>query len=161
MRLMKQSDEHLGGTAEPAPYVLDTDLPQPSPAHDPWLWAGARPYLLAADGASFLAVSLVVPGATGSDVAATAAGLLALLQAGLYRPRLTRSILDDVPRLCLAALVAGVAHLATSAATGTPSGPLGLFVVGVAIALVAVRSVCYALIVRARVNGRVRYRAIV
>ncbi|MDP8977347.1 MAG: sugar transferase, partial [Actinomycetota bacterium] len=83
-----------------------------------------------------------------------AAGVLAALAAaGLYRPRLTLRILDDLPPL-LACLAAPVVPLALASETLSMTGSPMRTVVTAAVTLPVLRWVCYDLVYRLRRGGR-------
>ncbi len=130
------------------------------PADRTWLRWGSKPYFLALDG-----LTLGVLAATtsrrrpGLVMASAAVGTSVFAYHGLYRPRLSRSILDDLPPL-----VAGLAATLLTPAAFTRRSLPGELDRGSALALagvVAGRALAYTAIGRLRCSGRVRYNAIV
>lgn len=150
---------HLPGTSRARKRAFDLKVGQ-WPADRTWLRWGSKPYFLALDG-----LTLGVLAATtsrrrpGLVLASAAVGMTVLAYNGLYRPRLSRSILDDLPPL----VAGGVATVLTPAAFSRRSLP-GELDRGSALALagvVAGRALAYTTIGRMRCKGRVRHNTIV
>jgi exopolysaccharide biosynthesis polyprenyl glycosylphosphotransferase len=123
---------------------------------------GARPYLMGTDalavGASSLALGLTFPAA----VLAVACASVAAAWLGLYRPRLSRSLLDDLPYVAAVAMVSSWVAAAQSMARETALvEPVVVYCGTVTAATLFARMFAYAAIRRARTSGRIRYRTII
>lgn len=108
--------------------------------------------LLVLDTAAVAATTAAFRGATPFVLLATAATLLAFTLVGLYRPRLTRSALDDAPHILGASLLATASAVLTwGVLTEAPVGRRDLLAALVVAAAVAVlRAVGYLVIARWR-----------
>ncbi len=118
------------------------------------------PYLVAGDVIALLVVALVTP-SDPSDVAAMPALLLSLHLSGLYRSRLTLSLLDDLPDLTrgiVALLFVSMAlHVLTT--SDNHNGPWYLLL---ALPLLCViRFAAYCVVRMARRQGYVHHRAVI
>ena len=137
----------------------------PTPVRDvssvsPWLRLGVRPYLLAGDGLAFvLAVTLVPDGTVWSRLLLGAVSIALYQGKGLYRSRLTLSILDDLPSLVNRAAVStalcAVAILVTTTREGLSPLLTTAFLFGGLV--IAFRGALYAVVRRARVTNRVSH----
>ncbi|MEP6697234.1 MAG: sugar transferase [Pseudonocardiales bacterium] len=138
--------------------------PQPSPR--PWLWRllskGVTFPLVALDCMTFAAATLVVGQQPPALLALLVLTLALFASAGLYRSRLTMSILDDLPSLLGRAPVAGTIVTAFGQLTQVKIGATALItsVVFGGLAL-GTRAVAYAVIRRARSSGFVRHDVLI
>jgi exopolysaccharide biosynthesis polyprenyl glycosylphosphotransferase len=133
--------------ARPPAAPLPSATPRP-PATDP-----VR-LLPAVDVAGLVLVLLATTGSARMALLAAVGTVLATICAGLDRPRLTLSVLDDLPRLSAAALVGVAVGVAVSDATGVaavqaPARVLTTLLAAIGV-LVAARAVLYPLIRRGR-----------
>jgi FlaA1/EpsC-like NDP-sugar epimerase len=121
------------------------------------------PCLLACDIATFGVVGLLAQAASPAG-AATLAAIITTYHAGrLYRPRLTLSLLDDVPALVGRALAATAAMLVVFQLLGSnPDAARTLSAASAAIALLLLtRGVSYAAIREARRRRLVAHRTVI
>jgi exopolysaccharide biosynthesis polyprenyl glycosylphosphotransferase len=129
--------------------------PQPVAPRQRRVLRGERPRLVAADAlGAGLAGTLAESWTTGLVGAGSA--VLALAALGLYRPRLTLSVLDDLPRTVLGV---GAAHAAAGWLVPELVTPLGLaapspwWVPLAVLSVLAARWLCYAALRRRRRRG--------
>ncbi|WP_395657771.1 exopolysaccharide biosynthesis polyprenyl glycosylphosphotransferase [Nocardioides sp.] len=128
----------------------------------PWL-RSIRPVLTVVDPlAVVLAGALVSNHATLAAVAAAAlAATVVCRGADLHRSRLVLSVVDDLPRLGLAALVAGLVLGALTPGRSTDQLWLVVFTGGAFLLLVLLRSVVYAVVHSRRRSGRSSHPVVV
>ncbi len=153
--------------AEAAPRTGATSTARRRPAGPWWLRHGVRPLLLAADGLA-LGAALLVEGARTSTLVFAGLFLALLAAGGLYRSRLSLSILDDTPRISgrwLAALALTVLAQASLNRVRWGDEIVDWRVVGAAaIALgwmIALRAAAYAFVRVLRRRKRVAHRTLV
>ncbi len=129
-----------------------------------WLWRGVAPYLVLTDVVAFAAATAVTtPGSPVAHGLALSFLLVVFWRAGLYRSRLTLSLLDDLPYVLAAVAVAWAMKVALFSLLPGVDGP-GRQVVHVLVVLAAVllfRLVAYRLVHTARCRGLVRHRTLV
>ncbi|MBD8869494.1 sugar transferase [Nocardioides donggukensis] len=120
------------------------------------------PLLMACDIVTIAAVTaLLHPDSTPVTGAIVVTASLAYLHAaGLFRSRLTLSVLDDLPSLGIAVVVGttATAILSTQPLFGRPAG---LYVLGLLGALALMRAAAYAVVRAVRSRGTVRHRTLV
>ncbi len=132
----------------------------PSLKEPVWLRWGVRPYLVLGDvGAFALATSITHP-AHPVHVVVLGVNLALFAAAGLYRSRLSLSLLDDLPYIAGAVIVGATLKLALlSMIPGVDPPPRQVVHALVLLAaVVVVRFLAYAVVRRARCSGRVRHR---
>ncbi len=122
---------------------------------------GARRFLFLTDVGALVSPAVLVPGAALLPVLALTGVTLVLLAAGgLYRARLTLSLLDDAPQLIGRTLLSGALVAATAAALD-----VGAIAPAVAVAAAAgvllTRGLTYSLVVHLRRRGWVRHGALI
>ncbi|MGY1794610.1 sugar transferase [Geodermatophilus sp. SYSU D00525] len=129
-----------------------------------WLRRGVGPYLVLVDVAAFAVATLItLPGSPPVHAVALVFLLLVFWRAGLYRSRLNLSLLDDLPYVLAAVVVAWtfkVALFAILPGVDPPIRQVTHFVVLLAAILVA-RLVAYRVVHTARCRGLVRHRTLV
>ncbi len=129
-----------------------------------WLRRGVGPYLVLTDGVAFaVATAITTPGSPVAHGLALAFLLLVFWRAGLYRSRLTLSLLDDLPYVLAAVAVAWALKVALFSLLPGVDGP-GQQVVHVLVVLAAVllfRLVAYRVVRTARCRGLVRHRTLI
>ena len=132
-------------------------------AHRTLLRYGVRPFLLAADLAAWLSAVLVNGGATGRDFVLIALTLSLYAAAGLYRSRLSLSVLDDLPALVGRALAA--AAITTSLALLLDEGLVEVRLLGTAMLMalfvLVLRGGAYAVVRRFRAAGWVSHATLI
>jgi exopolysaccharide biosynthesis polyprenyl glycosylphosphotransferase len=113
-------------TASPPRTASPRPTPAPPKPRRPPSFAGESLFLVAADGAGLVAAGLLLGTPPVVTASRTAAVVLALAAAGLYRSRLRFSILDDLARMVLsvAAVVAATAGLDPLGRFGVPAAAL-------------------------------------
>ena len=157
----------LVGPDERPRHAVDRGAPTVPPVRrrprSPWLHWGAKPYLLVADTVALSVLAVLAVAALGHPVPAVlvglGTGLAALGAGGTYRPRLSRSVLDDLP---YAVVGVAAAALATAVLAGARfGGGLLLAAALTVVALTTVRAAAYAAIRWAHRSRRVRSNAIV
>jgi len=128
-----------------------------------WLRGGVRPYLVIGDVVAFAIASAITLPTSPTHFLVLLVTLVTFTAAGLYRSRLTLSLLDDLPYI-VAACVVGLA-LKVSFSTFVPGvSPPGDQVVHVGVlflVVVAVRFTAYTVVRVARCRGRIRHRTLV
>jgi exopolysaccharide biosynthesis polyprenyl glycosylphosphotransferase len=128
-----------------------------------WLRLGVTPYLLLGDLVGFTVATLLTKPASALHLLVLPLLLVAFGIAGLYRSRVTLSLLDDFPAV-VAAVIVGVAvkialfGLLSGDLTGSRELVHGTVLLG---AIVTVRGVAYAVVRWARSSGRVRHRTVI
>ncbi|MGC1210337.1 MAG: exopolysaccharide biosynthesis polyprenyl glycosylphosphotransferase [Micromonospora sp.] len=124
---------------------------------------GLGPSLLAGDVAALVLGGVIAGAPPGVGALALVVILIAYQAGRLYRPRLSLSLLDDLPSLVGRALAATGAVLLGLAVLqpGTPTRPLADGVGAGIVLLVLVRSAAYAGIRAARRRGAVAHRTVV
>ena len=124
---------------------------------------GVRPFLLAADIAAWLLVT--VPGAlpSGRELVLLALVLSLFTQAGLFRSRLSLSVLDDLPALVGRVLAAGAVTTCAALLVDPALADSGLLVVSalLAVAVLLLRLLAYAVVRRFRARGWVSHPTLV
>ncbi len=137
-----------GDPADPAPGEEQTAV-EATRRREARRWISGPPLLLAADVACVAGVSLLTHGLSTYLFIATVATIAMLATFGLYRPRLTRSALDDLPRILAGSLAAtAVAVLVWEMATGATVGSREVVVgIGTAVVVAVERAAAYAVIV--------------
>ncbi|MGY1790070.1 sugar transferase [Geodermatophilus sp. SYSU D00803] len=129
-----------------------------------WLRRGVAPYLILADVVAFaVATVLTQPGSLIAQGLALLLLLLVFWRAGLYRSRLTLSLVDDLPYVLAAVAVAWAFKVALAEVLPNVDAP-GRQVVHVAAllgAVLVVRLVAYRVVHTARCRGFVRHRTVV
>ena len=148
----------------PAPDVPVVATPRAIRRHRPLAFRlAAPPYLLLGDVLALVAVEVVFPRHALFFVVSSLVVLLGNRLSGLYRSRLSFSLLDDLPFLAGACLASGMSALALT--TGVSSQPdlgpqlaqSGLLLV----VLLVVRRLAYSTVVAARRRGVVRHSALI
>lgn len=124
---------------------------------------GVRPFLFVADVLAWLVAVLPGGGPYGRDLVLLALVLCLYGSAGLYRSRLSLSALDDLPALAGRALAAGA--LTTTVAVLVQAGPVDAGLIGTAVLLAVtvllLRAVAYAVVRRVRTVGWVAHPTLV
>ena len=112
---------------------------------------GVRPLLLLGDLVAVLAGVGLLTGVRVSDLVFTALVVVAFSSGGLYRSRLSLSVLDDLPSLVARMLAAAAATSALGVAlsTGDQARPL-LLAPAVVVLVLVVRTLAYAVVRRTR-----------
>ncbi|MGY1735378.1 sugar transferase [Geodermatophilus sp. SYSU D00684] len=135
------------------------------PATEPWwLGRGVGPYLILADVAAFAGATLLTqPGSPLAQGLALVFLLLVFWRAGLYRSRLTLSLLDDLPYLLAAVAVAWALKVALISVMPGVDPPARQVVHAGALlaAVLVVRFIAYRIVHFARCRGLVRHRTLV
>ncbi|HEU5038715.1 MAG TPA: exopolysaccharide biosynthesis polyprenyl glycosylphosphotransferase [Nocardioides sp.] len=130
----------------------------------PWL-RSVRPVLTAVDPLAVVVTGLVLreDATVAAVVAAALAALLVCRGADLHRSRLVLSVVEDLPKLALAAVVATLTFAALSPGTEAqqPWGTLIAFVGTTFVLLLLLRSVVYALVHSWRRSGRSSHPVII
>ncbi|WP_246078759.1 exopolysaccharide biosynthesis polyprenyl glycosylphosphotransferase [Modestobacter excelsi] len=128
-----------------------------------WLRAGVRPYLLVGDVLAFVAATAITSPGSRFHVLALLAYLVVCQTAGLYRSRLSLSLLDDLPYIVGASIVGFALKLALISLLPSVDPPPRQVVHAVVllVAVLLVRRVAYTVVRRARSLGRVRHRTLV
>jgi exopolysaccharide biosynthesis polyprenyl glycosylphosphotransferase len=122
------------------------------------------PYLVLADVVAFAAATAItLPGSLTAHSLSLAFLLLVFWRAGLYRSRLTLSLLDDLPYVLAAVIVAWTFKVAAfSVVSGVdPPGRQVVHTVVLLAAVLVVRLVAYRVVHTARCRGFVRHRTLV
>ncbi len=139
--------------------------PAVTAASEPWwLRRGVGPYLVLADVVAFAAATAItLPGSLTAHSLSLAFLLLVFWRAGLYRSRLTLSLLDDLPYVLAAVIVAWTFKVAAfSVVSGVdPPGRQVVHTVVLLAAVLVVRLVAYRVVHTARCRGFVRHRTLV
>ncbi len=142
--------------------ALDVDKSWHSP--EPWwLRSGVRPYLLLADVAAFGVAAAITTPTHPVHFVVLVVNILAFAAAGLYRSRLTLSLLDDLPYI-VAAVMVGAALKVTLFALVPHVDPPRRQVVHAVVLLLAVllfRRIAYTVVKQARCRGKVRHRTLI
>jgi len=127
-----------------------------------WLRWSAGSYLLMGDAATFLAVSAAYGHQPGVQIPSLAALLLTLSSLGLYRSRLTLSVIDDAPYIAAGVAASSLLTVALTTMTTRPpitdvlqQAPL------IFVALILARLLAYTLVHRARCSGAIRHTTLV
>lgn len=120
---------------------------------------GVRPFLVAADVMAFGVAVAARGGPLGQDLVLLVVVLALYASAGLYRSRLSLSALDDLPALTGRALVAAALTSSLALALGAASQTSRLFGTAtlLAVAVVVLRAVAYAVVRRFRARGWVAH----
>ncbi len=129
-----------------------------------WLRQGVAPYLVVADVmASVLATALTQPNSLVAHALALVFLVLVFWRAGLYRSRLTLSVLDDLPYVLAAVAVAWAFKVAMAEVLPGVDAPARQVVHAAAllVAVLVVRLVAYRVVHTARCRGLVRHRTVV
>ena len=122
-----------------------------------------QPYLVLSD-LIVVALSALLVAGWWPEILAMAIGVpLVLGSLGIYRSRLTLSVLDDLPTIAVAALVGGVGELAWRTSLGGDVSASSLLSrIAVVTALLAcARAVAYGVVRHARRVGLVRHRTLI
>lgn len=125
-----------------------------------WLKWGTKPYLFAGDTAALALASVAVWTFGAPDLLGICVGLTFFVACSLYRPRLSRSLLDDLPYLVAGAVLAALARMALGASSDGSDRDM-VYGSTAVLAVVLVRIAAYSTVRRARISGRVRYNAVV
>ncbi|GAB3196450.1 hypothetical protein GCM10027261_19200 [Geodermatophilus arenarius] len=129
-----------------------------------WLRMGVAPYLVLADVVAFaVATVLTQPGSLVAQGLALVFLLLVFWRAGLYRSRLTLSLLDDLPYVLAAVAVAWAFKVAMAEVLPNvdTAGRQVVHVAALLVAVLVVRLVAYRVVHTARCRGFVRHRTVV
>lgn len=123
---------------------------------------GTRPIVIADLVAGFAGATAIL-GPHPITAALVLATVALYASAGLYRPRLSMSVLDDLPLLAMRAVVASALVVAEIIAFGgRRHGDRALIAAAVmTVAIVMARSACYALVRWARRTGRISHPTLV
>jgi exopolysaccharide biosynthesis polyprenyl glycosylphosphotransferase len=123
---------------------------------------GASPYLLITDAAALVLATVFLEMAWVASITFVVAGLAAMGAIGMYRGKLHRSALDDLPWILAAAFIAASGSFLIASRFGEHSLWM-LFLSGVSggMCVSAGRFVAYELIRRGRLSGHLRHRSIV
>ncbi|WP_387988514.1 sugar transferase [Geodermatophilus arenarius] len=125
---------------------------------------GVAPYLVLADVVAFaVATVLTQPGSLVAQGLALVFLLLVFWRAGLYRSRLTLSLLDDLPYVLAAVAVAWAFKVAMAEVLPNvdTAGRQVVHVAALLVAVLVVRLVAYRVVHTARCRGFVRHRTVV
>ena len=159
------TEDDAVGTS-PTPVGSRTTLTREAPWRNPepwWLRGGVRPYLLLADIAAFVVATVITSPTSRVHIVVLLVYLAVFYAAGLYRSRLTLSLLDDLPYI-LAASVVGFALKLALISLFPHVDPPGQQVVH-AVALLGVvllfRRIAYTVVRKARCRGKVRHRTLI
>ncbi len=122
--------------------------------------------LVGADLAAITLGQLVFPGSFGAATIALYAAIVGVLGGGgVYRARLTLSLLDDLPVIVGAVLLGAVVQVATqTAVTGrgaVSAADFGLVALTLTLSLVVFRSLAYLVVREGRRRGMVRHPALI
>jgi len=123
----------------------------------------APPYLLVGDVAAFVLAGAIARHAVITDVVMLAVLLLCLHVGGLYRSRVSVSLLDDAPWLIggIAAAVVGQVAINGLLPGTAPRGALLVQACSLVVTMLLVRGAAYQVLHWARRTGRVRHTALV
>jgi exopolysaccharide biosynthesis polyprenyl glycosylphosphotransferase len=150
---------------DPAEAIASTvdALFKPQRLRPPLLRWPAPPYLLVGDVAAFALAGVVARHTMVTDLVMLAVFLLCLHAGGLYRSRVSVSLLDDAPRLLGGVAAAVVGQVAVNGLLpGTaPHGALLIQACTLVVATLLVRGVAYQVLHWARRTGRVRHTALI
>ena len=138
-------------------------------------WSPARPVPVAARPVRLMTVLALVVADLAAVVVATAvsasplrsaalglAVMVLLLPAGFYRPRLTLSVLEDLPLLAAATVAAlGLRGLGTSVLGLPPAASAHVAALQLVLLLLPARALAYALLRTSRASGALARRAVV
>jgi exopolysaccharide biosynthesis polyprenyl glycosylphosphotransferase len=157
--------EDSAATAAPKPpaakpLLLEGPWRSPEPW---WLRAGVRPYLLLGDVLAFAAATAITAPGSRFHLFVLLAYLVVFQTAGLYRSRLTLSLLDDLPYIFAASIVGFALKLALISLFPSVDRPPRQVVHALVLlaAVLLVRRVAYTVVRRARSRGRVRHRTLI
>ncbi|WP_246066289.1 sugar transferase [Geodermatophilus aquaeductus] len=129
-----------------------------------WLRRGVGPYLVLVDVVAFAVATLItLPGSPPAHAVALLFLLLVFWRAGLYRSRLTLSLLDDLPYVLAAVVVAWLFKVAVFSVLPGVDAPARqvVHVVVLLVAVLTARLVAYRVVHTARCRGLVRHRTVV
>lgn len=125
-----------------------------------WLRLGVRPYLLIGDGLALAFAAKATPGGTLWTNLLLGAVTVAVYQSGgLYRSRLSLSVLDDLPALIGRAMTGAALCAALTLLAPVPGGAATLILTAVVFVglVVMLRGVLYTMVHRARVANWVSH----
>ncbi|ADB73203.1 sugar transferase [Geodermatophilus obscurus] len=129
-----------------------------------WLRRGVGPYLILVDVLAFtLATVITLPGSAVAHGLALVCLLLVFWRAGLYRSRLELSLLDDLPYVLAAVVVAWTFKVALFSVLPGVDPPVQqvVHVVVLLAVLLAARGIAYRVVHTARCRGVVRHRTLI
>ena len=129
----------------------------------PWLRFGVRPYLLAVDLAAFGAAAALTGPTSAAHLLILVTNLVIFSLAGLYRSRLTLSVLEDLPYI-VSALCVGVALKLAVLGLGPEQIDLRWQAEHAVVLVVAVtlfRAIAYEGVRQARARGIARHRTLI
>ncbi len=150
-----------GALTAPAPATPTLTLEPPWRNPEPWwLRGGVRPYLLLADIVAFVIATVLTSPTSPAHVVVLLVYLAVFHAAGLYRSRLTLSLLDDLPYILAASLVGFALKLALISLLPRvdPPGRQIVHALVLLAAVLAMREISYTVVRRARRRGKVRHR---
>ncbi len=128
-----------------------------------WLRAGVRPYLLLVDIAAFgIATAITLPG-NPIHLVVLLVYVLVFYVAGLYRSRLSLSLLDDFPYILAASLVGFAVKLAFIPLLPhvDPPPQQVRHALVLLFAVLVLRWIAYTVVRKARCRGKVRHRTLI
>lgn len=172
-RSSAQTDQAVEDLSAPPRSAAAGDLPtvpaiSPSPAHRRgrqrgWLSRGVAPYLLAGDVLAFVLATLITHPGSPLHVVSLLVTIFTFQVAGLYRSRLSLSLLDDFPYIVAAMLVALTLKVTLFAlVSGVDRPQRQLYHALVLFFMVSAwRWFAYAVVRAARTRGLVSHRAII
>ena len=151
-------------TAAAPPAIRTVEVAERWRSPEPWwLRAGVRPYLLAADVAAFGIATAITHPTHPIHVVVLVVNVFTFALAGLYRSRLTLSLLDDFPYIAAAVLVGATLKLALYGFVPQVDPPARQVVHALVLltAVLVLRRIAYTVVKRARCRGAVKHRTLV
>jgi exopolysaccharide biosynthesis polyprenyl glycosylphosphotransferase len=139
------------------------ELPKQERSAPWWLRLGVAPYLMLGDTFGFTVATLLTKPSSVLHLLVLLPLLLAFGVAGLYRSRVTLSLLDDFPAILAAVVVAVAMKIALFGLISRDlAGARQLVHAGALLAAILIaRGVAYAVVRWARSSGRVRHRTVI
>lgn len=124
---------------------------------------GVQPFLVLGDVAAWAAAALLIGGLVGAELVLLALVLPLFASARLYRSRLSLSVLDDMPSLVGRVLAAAAITISLALALDEDLVDVSLLQTAalMAVLVLVVRSVAYAVVRRARADGLVAHPTLV
>jgi exopolysaccharide biosynthesis polyprenyl glycosylphosphotransferase len=158
--LLRRTETTVAVPTTQAQLALEPPWRNPEPW---WLRAGVRPYLLLVDVAAFgIATAITAPGNPVHWVVLLTY-VLVFYTAGLYRSRLSLSLLDDLPYILAASLVGFAVKLAFIPLLPHVDPPPRQVhhALVLLFAVLVFRWIAYTVVRRARCRGKVRHRTLI
>jgi len=163
-RITPGPDRHAGTAAPPPTALSDAGSAGPWGSPEPWwLRGGVRRYLVMADVAAFAIATAITTPTNPIHVLVLFVNVFAFYTAGLYRSRLSLSLLDDLPFI-VGAVVVGAALKLVFYGLMPHVDPPQRQVVHAVVLLLSVcvfRWLAYWVVRTARCRGYIRHRTIV